>query len=1274
VNSLFDEIDGSIIDGDVSLRDAINLAAANDTINFSITGTINLTLGELTIARPLTINGPGANLLTIDASGNDPTPNVNDGNGSRVFDIDDGDFSPEFTAHLSGMTITGGDTSPEVGPFSAEGGGIRTWEHLNIANCTVTGNYALVTGGGVSVAGNLTMTGCTISGNTSAGGGGGIRVSSDFGGATITNSTISSNIAGTDGGGIRARVADTVTVTNSTISGNSAGDDGGGIDNRNGGDLTVINSTISDNTAGSYGGGIANREGQLTVTGSTISGNTASFGGGILGRDGVTISINGSTISNNQAPNSNGGGIEVFFATLNISNSTISGNVTASGGGILSYYSTTTIVSSTISGNRATSIGGGILKYYGTLNVFHSTITGNHANSQGGGIQSLGLATGLDHTIVADNTMGVGFVSDQDVFGAAAARFSLIGNNFGATITNNGGNLIGTPTSQVDPMLETLANNGGLTWTHALKPGSPALEAGDPAAVAGIGNVPLRDQRGAPFVRVFDNDGVGGARIDIGAFERQTLPAGQSLVVDTLVDENDLNYGPGDLSLREAIALANGSAGSNTITFAPSLANGTILLTQGELMIVDEVTINGPLTQFLTIDASGNDPTPILNNGDGSRVFNIDNGNVTADFTVTLSNLTITGGDQGGGEFGGGIGSLEHLALTNCIVFNNSATGRGGGVYADGNLTVNNCLISNNHTGNDGGGIRASGDGVTILGSQISANSADGDGGGIRVGAATIVISGSTISGNTAGGDGGGIRSAAADGTVTVTGSTISGNSAVGFGGGIDDRSSGDVTVTGSTISGNTGANGGGIANHDGLLSVNSSTISGNAASSQGGGIYNTNGQLTVTASTVIGNTGGFGGGMLGRYGSMDIIRSTISGNNAPNSNGGGIEAVFTTLNVSNSTVSGNTAGVGGGVFSYASTTTISNSTITANNGIFVGGGVAVTNGGSMTLTSTIVAGNLRGATRDDISGTVTANYTLVGDNSGATINTTEGGNLVGTSGAPINPLLGPLADNLGPTKTHKLLNGSPAIDTGRPGFMPGPSFDQRGTPFVRVFDGDSVGGARIDIGAYELQPDPPAARGDFSGDGVTDAADYVVWVKLIGTNVPPYSGADANGNGIIDQGDFFVFQKHFGETAPPFPGSGAGGQQEVSRESESSASMTAETAVVGLEMQDDSQTAKQPRIAGIGFTSVSSALPQIGASFQSIVKRTEPKLARVTKIQPLRRDHVLLEWAKSHMAEERLPETGNELGATQNGSAGERSAALLKALDVAFDELSTDM
>ena len=122
------------------------------------------------------------------------------------------------------------------------------------------------------------------------------------------------------------------------------------------------------------------------------------------------------------------------------------------------------------------------------------------------------------------------------------------------------------------------------------------------------------------------------SRLDIGAYERQEF-GDLNLIVDTLVDESDGDYSRFDLSLREAIELANANPTLDKIQFDPLLTAtagplpATILLTQGELLITDSLTITGPGADLLTIDASGNDPTPEENNRYGSRVFLINDGN-----------------------------------------------------------------------------------------------------------------------------------------------------------------------------------------------------------------------------------------------------------------------------------------------------------------------------------------------------------------------------------------------------------------------------------------------------------------------------------------------------------------------------------------------------------------------------------------------------------------------------------------------------------------------
>ena len=181
------------------------------------------------------------------------------------------------------------------------------------------------------------------------------------------------------------------------------------------------------------------------------------------------------------------------------------------------------------------------------------------------------------------------------------------------------------------------------------------------------------------------------------------------------------------------------------------------------------------------------------------------------------------------------------------------------------------------------------------------------------------------------------------------------------------------------------------------------------------------------------------------------------------------------------------TPGQGGGiVVANGCTATITNATITNNvadddnNASGTGGGI-FNGSGTVTLHNTIVAGNFNedGATdgRDDVNGALvaTSSFNLIGDGTGMTgITHGTDGNQVGTAGSPIDPMLGPLIGNGGPTNTHRLLQGSTAIDAGNdakvtnPPFSGPPFFDQRQlNRFVDGPDGDST--ATVDIGAVEV-------------------------------------------------------------------------------------------------------------------------------------------------------------------------------------------------------------
>jgi hypothetical protein len=271
-------------------------------------------------------------------------------------------------------------------------------------------------------------------------------------------------------------------------------------------------------------------------------------------------------------------------------------------------------------------------------------------------------------------------------------------------------------------------------------------------------------------------------------------------------------------------------------------------------------------------------------------------------------------------------------------------------------------------------------------------------------------------------------------------------------------------------------------------LTITNGTVSDNS----GGGIYNDHAALTLTNCAVVGNsviatTSGSvaGGGVFndGESGSamLTIKNSTFSGNSVGGEGGGVLNGGFqgsATLTVTNSTFSGNSADLdGGGVYNDgalgSATLTVTNSTFSGNSAGVDGGGIYNDgNSGSATLTlgSTILKTGASGPNISNSAGTVKSlGYNLSSDDESAFLNQTGDQNST-------DPMLGPLENNGGPTQTHELLVGSPAIDAGDPNFTPPPNYDQRGAPFARVVNG------RIDIGAFEVQPcaEPPSGLIDW--------------------------------------------------------------------------------------------------------------------------------------------------------------------------------------------------
>jgi CSLREA domain-containing protein len=409
---------GECIAGESSVTDQINFAP-------NVTGTILMTAGFPTIIESVSINGPGANVLTVNANGTD-----------RVFDINSS--TDNQTVAISGLTVTGGQSG------GGSGVAVSTGDTLNLSNCIITGNTA----------------------------------------------------AGIGGGGI-ANVGGTVTVTNCTISGNSAVLTGGG---------------------SGLGGGILNTSGNLTINNSTIwNGNTAETSGGGIHFDFGTLTINNSTIDGNHALAGDGGGIfgGSGATMLTITNTTISGN--------------------TAVGQPGAGFGGGISNSTKPVILNNVTITNNTADNAGGGLASIGESISMRNTIVAGNTGGTSGGPDCAPGSPIdSLGFNILGNNSDCVFTgtnNVNGDQVGTGGSPINPLLGSLQNNGGPTETHALQPGSPAIDKGDNSTCAAT------DQRGVTRPQ--------GTACDIGAFEVSLLCGNSKLDPGETCDDGNTTSGDG---------------------------------------------------------------------------------------------------------------------------------------------------------------------------------------------------------------------------------------------------------------------------------------------------------------------------------------------------------------------------------------------------------------------------------------------------------------------------------------------------------------------------------------------------------------------------------------------------------------------------------------------------------------------------------------------------------------------------------------------------------
>ena len=1077
--------------GDGSLRQAILNADAfggSNTIPVNTSGTITLGSDLPSITGTLIINGPGADLLTVDGA-----------NSYRPFTVDS---SADLT--LDGLTIANGKST-------TSGGGISNSGTLTLTNTTLSGNSAPYGGGIAELSGTVTVSSSTFTGNS----------------ATNYNG----------GGGIYAQGLTDLTVTNSTFYGNSASASGGGL--RNSGTTTVTNSTFSDNSA-SAGGGVANN-GILhlynTILANSTSGGDCSYTSGSLSllhtliEDGscfIPNGVNGNLIADPLlgALADNGGPTQ----TMALPDGSPAINA---GDNALAVDETSTALPYDQRGSGYPRIFGSLVDMGAyeaqsyTYNFVVDTISDDDIEGCSPspndctlrGAITLANTLGGSNTITFDSSV---FATAQTItLGSALPNISntLIINGPGAsllTVDGNSANRVFYANAGTDLTLDSLT----------IANGSASVGAGvyDNHATVTITNSTLSGN-------VATNSG-GGIYVNNGTL----------ILTDTTLSDNQaVKYGGG--------IETNGSSSVLTLTdciFTGNQTTGASNPTGGALdnyyatTTVTNCTFSG---NSATLGAAiYNNPNSTLTVSGSTFTSNTasQGGGIYAQNSLTVTDSTFD--SNSATALGGGIADIAGEVIVSGSTFTGNSAGLstgGGGIYTQSAspLTLINSTFSGNSAPN-GGGLRNSSSAANIItNSTFSGNSAT-NGGGIRNGG-NLTLSNSIVANSTDGGDctGSGAitvqNSLIADGSCSITSGVngnLTGDPSLGtltgspayfpLNSGSPAINAGDNTLAVDADSnplttdqpGNTRivagtvdmgayevqcpafpytvpasasgtlqfaiacANNNGAGTND-VINLTNSTYTLTAVDNSDGGQGGNGLPVIVSAATAGKLTINGNGATLTRDGAApqfrffylnsgaDLTLDSLTLTNGSDSRGGAIFFYSGTLTVTNSTVSGNSATDslntttenGGGIYVRAGTLTLTNSTLSGNTADFKGGAI-YNNGGTVTLTNSTVSGNSApdgGSGVQNAFGTLTlTNSTLasnspsLGINSGGTATVNLNNSIVannngdmGCGGGTVNAQNSLIGDNLD-CITNDLggnLTGDPSLGTlmGSPAYYP---------------------------------------------------------------------------------------------------------------------------------------------------------------------------------------------------------------------------------------------
>jgi hypothetical protein len=875
---------------------------------------------------------------------------------------------------------------------------------------------------------------------------------------TLTNSKLQWN----DGFVAVVSNSGTVTLTNTIISRNTSLI---GVNNYSGGSVGLINTSVSGNESG-----ILNQNGTLRLINSLVDTN---IGNGIYHGSGVVV-ITNSTISSNGGHGFTGGS-----GTMAFNSSSVVGNSATPGGGIYNFSSSAIIT---------------------LQNTIVAENTGDSGPDCFGEINSLGYN-------LIGNVSDCSFTqSSGDMVNTDAGLGPLMGSpGYHPLSVNSPAVDAGNPAGCTDGSVLLSTDQRGVPRVGRCDIGAYEYTPPGPAvSISATGGTPQHTRPLTAFedslmALVLDNlgnpvddvavtfsapsSGASGVFTDTGFYtttvqtDEWGMAVAPTFTANEMIGDYEVNATVVGVGTPAVFILGNfawfvkpdGSDANDCLS--PETACGTVAgpLIKSDFFPGDVVLVGTGIYTGNSVEvALLNEDVTLLGGWDAgfttqTGISTIDGQGVRRGITLedrvntTIEHFIV---QNGSANYGAGIyfSWYSTLSLKNSVIQDNIASDIGGGIYGEGytSLTLENCDVISNTAPYAGG--------VGSYGAQIINNSnvSDNHGGGIYVAWEGLTLNTTTVSQNIANSRcGGGLFNDS--GSIFLNNSTITGNSA-GAGGGICNK--GSMTLNNLLVSENiAGVEGGGIlsSEYDSAMTLTNTIVSSNTTGSRGGGIYG--GNAVINNSVIKGNTvtdTGYGGGGIYTTGPVTINNSTINDNTVP-SYGGGINQGGNILHLNNVTLSNNSAFMGGGFYKWSGTATMNNVTVTGNQATETDGyGGGLYNNvyyGTLTLQNTIVSGNENNNNPECYGTIASAGYNLVGNTTGCDFTASTGDLL------DVDPLLGPLQDNGGPTYTHGFPYTSPVINRGNPaGCLDHEGHllttDQRGYPRFGI----------CDIGAFEYQ------------------------------------------------------------------------------------------------------------------------------------------------------------------------------------------------------------